>query len=276
MKLFISWSGDFSREVAAKLSDWIPLVNQSVKPFFSPDDISKGENWDNRLSNELESSNFGIVCLTPENVSAPWIHFEAGALAKSVGARVFTFMLGIHTSDIKGPLARFQYTVFDRDDLYKLIKAINNATESPREPTGLKTLFDLTWPKFETDIQAIIQKYEVAPKEEDIKKNDHEALQEILQIVRKLDTARVAPSTLFAQDSPFEAAFESTSIYHDDHYRRINPITEKWETAEERRMRELKELQEDLLKKLEGLDSYASQSRQETSIPEESNSEVIE
>lgn len=78
MKLFISWSGEFSRKVAECLSVWIPTIIQTVEVFYSPDDIAKGENWGNRLSEELEQSNFGIVCLTPENVLAPWIHFEAG------------------------------------------------------------------------------------------------------------------------------------------------------------------------------------------------------
>lgn len=71
MKLFISWSGEFSRKVAECLSIWIPTIIQTVEVFYSPDDIAKGENWGNRLSEELEQSNFGIVCLTPENVLAP-------------------------------------------------------------------------------------------------------------------------------------------------------------------------------------------------------------
>ena len=80
MKLFISWSGEFSRKVAECLSVWIPTIIQTVEVFYSPDDIAKGENWGNRLSEELEQSNFGIVCLTPENVLAPWIHFEDTSL----------------------------------------------------------------------------------------------------------------------------------------------------------------------------------------------------
>jgi hypothetical protein len=33
----------------------------------------------------LDEYEFGIVCLTAENLTAPWIMFESGALAKKLG-----------------------------------------------------------------------------------------------------------------------------------------------------------------------------------------------
>ena len=80
MKIFISWSGKLSQSIAKELSEWLPSIIQSIEVFYSPDDIKKGENWDSKLTNELQNSNFGIVCLKPENVQAPWINFEAGSL----------------------------------------------------------------------------------------------------------------------------------------------------------------------------------------------------
>ena len=59
VKLFISWSGEFSQKVAKKLSIWIPTIIQSVEVFYSPDDIAKGENWGNRLDNALSDCSFG-------------------------------------------------------------------------------------------------------------------------------------------------------------------------------------------------------------------------
>ena len=192
MKVFISWSGDYSREVAEKLSVWIPSVIQSVEAFFSPDDIGKGENWNNVLSKELNDCNFGIICLTPENVAAPWIHFEAGALAKTLNSRLSAIMLGVNTSEIKGPLSRFQNTRFERNDFFKLVQAINAASDIPIKPEILTYLFDTLWERLDKEVEPIIKKYEsnsMTPNAPS-KTNDSEAIQEILRIVRKIDTVR--------------------------------------------------------------------------------------
>lgn len=190
MKIFISWSGDFSREVAEKLSIWIPSVIQSVDVFFSPDDIGKGENWNNVLSKELNDCNFGIVCLTPENVAAPWIHFEAGALARALNSRVSSIMLGINTSEVKGPLSRFQNTKFEQNDFFKLVQAINDASDKPLKPENLAYLFNILWRQLDSEIAPIIKKYEgtsTLSKQTD-KTNDGDAIQEILSIVRKMSS----------------------------------------------------------------------------------------
>lgn len=163
MKVFISWSGDYSREVAEQLSAWIPSVIQSVETFYSPNDIGKGENWSNRLSSELENCSFGIICLTPENVMSPWINFEAGALAKNMDSRLSALMLGIGPSDIEGPLSQFQNTQFEATDFFKLIQAINNATEKPVNSSYLKEIFHAMWPRLDQGIQPIMQKYTTPP-----------------------------------------------------------------------------------------------------------------
>lgn len=70
MKLFISWSGTRSRELAEALREWIPLVLHYVEPWLSEADITAGERWAQSVAKELETSNFGIICVTRENVSS--------------------------------------------------------------------------------------------------------------------------------------------------------------------------------------------------------------
>ena len=191
MNLFISWSGEFSRKVAECLKVWIPTIIQTVEVFCSSEDIAKGENWSNRLSKELEQSNFGIVCLTPENVLAPWIHFEAGALSKVANSRVSAIMLGVTPSDVKGPLARFQNTAFNREEFYHLFQSINDSHEKPLKQAVLDHAFDNSWEKLEHDIAAIINDYPPHSPATTSEKYKHdelssnsEAIQEILSIVR--------------------------------------------------------------------------------------------
>ncbi len=84
MKVFLSWSGESSRQYASLLNSWLPQVIQAVEPYFSPDDVDKGSRWFNEISKELEETSVGIICLTNTNLNAPWLMFEAGALAKGV------------------------------------------------------------------------------------------------------------------------------------------------------------------------------------------------
>ena len=84
MKLFISWSGNLSRDIAKELKEWFPLVINQVVPFVSSESIKKGDRWLLDIYSELEQSNFGVVCLTKENLTEPWILFEAGALSKNI------------------------------------------------------------------------------------------------------------------------------------------------------------------------------------------------
>lgn len=190
MKLFISWSGEFSKKIAEKLSLWIPTIIQSVETFYSPDDIAKGENWGTQLDEALNACNFGIICLTPENIKAPWIHFEAGALSKSMNSRISSILLRVDPSDLKGPLTRYQNTVFEREDFFRLFQSINNANDTPLRPDILKNAFDNAWEKLQAEIRAIIEFYAAAPEpgEDDARRDSNDdALQEILRLVRKMN-----------------------------------------------------------------------------------------
>jgi hypothetical protein len=126
--IFISWSGEVSKAVAEALYDWLPMVIQSIEPWMSSTDIDKGVRWSSELSRKLESIQVGIICLTRDNLNSKWIHYESGALSKSVNdAYVCPYLFGISESDINGPLSQFQATSFDMSDTKKLITTINTA-----------------------------------------------------------------------------------------------------------------------------------------------------
>src|SRR6266545_6835843 len=134
MKVFLGWSGDLSHEIALVLRQWLPRVIQTLKPFVSSEDISKGVRWTEDLARELEASSFGIVSVTRDNMSAPWLIFEAGALSNVVNNRVAPFLVDIRLLDLDrhSPLLHFQTTLPEKEDVAKLIESLNEHADNPQ------------------------------------------------------------------------------------------------------------------------------------------------
>lgn len=159
MKVFISWSGGTSGEVANALHGWLPSVIQSLKPYVSTEDIAKGSRWLDSISRELQDSAYGIVCLTRENLSAPWLNFEAGALSKEMErGRVSPFLLGLEPEDVRGPLGQFQATRSTKTDVRQLVDDLNEACgDSALEAGRLEEAFALWWPGLEEQLQPLLE-----------------------------------------------------------------------------------------------------------------------
>ena len=188
MKIFISWSGNLSHEVALVLRDWIPSVIQNLETYVSSEDIDKGARWSNDISKELESSNFGIVCLTKENIKEPWVNFEAGALSKVLdNSRVCPFLFGIKRYEIEsGPLVQFQSTIFKKEDILKLMLSINKANDSEKlTEENLKNSFEVWWHNLEDDLNKYLEKISDGIRIDDINPNNFDPF-DIYPYVRKL------------------------------------------------------------------------------------------
>lgn len=187
MKVFISWSGPLSLTIAKALKDWLPSVIQAIKPFLSSEDIRKGARWGTEIAAELEISQIGIIVLTRDNREAPWIHFEAGALSKSMDkSKVCTLLFGLSPTDVAGPLTEFQATTFSKDEMFKLVETINLELEEAKLPdTTLYKSFEKFWPELEQAINQALKNHESVAEEEELR-DPRELLEEILTIVRGL------------------------------------------------------------------------------------------
>lgn len=185
MQVFLSWSGERSEYIAETLRDWIPNVLQFVEPWLSSQDIGKGTRWNKELSDRLEEIDFGIVCLTPENLDAPWILFEAGALSKSLDkARVCPLLYELKPTDVEPPLSQFQLTTIDKLECKSLIHSINKAADQESLARDrVDASFDKWWDDLEAKIDAVPVRAETPPK-----RDDRELLEELLRLVRALPT----------------------------------------------------------------------------------------
>lgn len=181
MDIFISWSGLKSGACATAIREWLPCVMQSVKPWCSSEDISKGARGGLEIAQKLGSVNFGIVCLTPSNMHNEWIHFESGALSKSLdGSALFTLLLGLQPADIKPPLGHFQHTRATKTELMKLVQTINDKSSAPLAHAVLSASFEAFWPKLESTINSLPEDSVPPPTT----RPDREVLEEILSLVR--------------------------------------------------------------------------------------------
>jgi hypothetical protein len=119
MKVFLGWSGDTSKEVALALHNWVPKVIQSVKPYVSSEDIAKGARWATEIAKELETSSYGIICITEQNLNSPWINFESGANTREIEkSNVTPFLFNLKPSELHGPLALFQSVINEKNDIF--------------------------------------------------------------------------------------------------------------------------------------------------------------
>ncbi|MBD8473781.1 toll/interleukin-1 receptor domain-containing protein [Pseudomonas sp. CFBP 8770] len=186
MKIFLSWSGELSRELAEALRDWLPAVLQSVKPFFTPNDIEKGARWSKDIAQELETSSYGIFCLTKENLLKPWIMFEAGALSKRIDAsRVCPVLFGVDNADLEGPLVQFQASPFNESEIRKLMKTLNSGLGEQRlEDNVLTSVFDMWWPRLNEKVTKILERHAAKPVGAASTRPEREILEEILQLAR--------------------------------------------------------------------------------------------
>lgn len=250
MKLFISWSGIRSKAIAKALHDWIPHVIQAVRPFMSEEDIQKGSRWAVEIAAQLKDARVGLICLTPENLEAPWILFEAGALSNKLGDLVCTYLFQLQPTDVLEPLGQFHATKAEKEDTRKLMHSINQTLDNGTLPVvQLDETFEIWWPKLEVALASVP---DVEEKPE-VERDEREMIAEILELVRDLARQKVttyAPGTRLSEALTAEEA----AIRPLAPFERINPYYE----AMERRLSELLmhewNIREKVKKKSEGED----------------------
>ncbi len=181
MKVFISWSGKTSRGVAEALRNWLPDVLQAVEPFVSSYDIGAGDRFPETLQRELAETHVGVLCLTPANHQAPWVLFEAGALAKTFESssqaktpesvslaktleegHICPYLINLAPHELKQPLSLYQAKTADKSGTLELLKSINKRLGKGQiSDARLEKSFERWWPDLKVSLESI--EVELAP-----------------------------------------------------------------------------------------------------------------
>ena len=189
MDVFISWSGDHSRQVAAALAAWLPNVLQQVEPFVSDSDIHSGARWQTEITGKLDDCNFGVVVVTAQNQQSPWLQFEAGALSKSVNdARVVPLLVDLKKSDLLLPLNMFQAVSLDQGGVRSLLLSINRSCDAPLIEDRIDMLASKWWDELEAALDKINSPAVPEPAERE--RSERELLEELVTMVRAMRNTR--------------------------------------------------------------------------------------
>jgi hypothetical protein len=118
----------------------------------SQQSLEPGVRWSEKLAEQLMETDFGIICVTKDNASSPWLNFEAGSLAKQIErSRVVPYLIDLSTEDLKGPLSQFQSVYSNQSGTQRLFSSIREAIEQPTQ-----SVFDIrftnAWAKLESQI----------------------------------------------------------------------------------------------------------------------------
>jgi len=171
MNLFISWSGRRSRELAEAMLDWLPRLfkDDQIGELYLSSELDKGRPWFEQISKALADCHAALLCLTPEGAMSPWMHFEAGAIAKTLFSpkgdplwqpanrepRVFTYLHQVRPGEVSGALAQYQATVANREDTRRLVDSLGRLSPVPVDEDVQGARFNELWPRLEEAIRSI-------------------------------------------------------------------------------------------------------------------------
>ena len=134
-----------------------------------------------------------------------------------------TFLIGVDNSNVDWPLAQFQSTRFDQDDLLKLFKSMNAVLESDRQvPDSLvEYAFARAWEAIESALLPLVEEAKQLTPQPDApptQRAERSILEEILGLLRSqtgeiasLRPPEVLPNTFSVSGPPLRIGDEMIS-----------------------------------------------------------------
>jgi len=200
LKIFLCWAEDDSEQIARKIVNCLyNIFEPDIKIFFSEHNIAGGSRWNHELAEALELHNFGLLCLTPNNLNSGAIHYEAGALGKHHNdSHVIPLLFNINNIvALQGPISFFQ--AVDSNDEEKVVNnlfsEINKRLpeDRRRQKERLERAFSEDWQKvLECSREFISQ----APQEEAIDPFREEVLTFIRDMRRETTNSKVLQDSI--------------------------------------------------------------------------------
>jgi hypothetical protein len=115
---------------------------------------------------------------------------------------VVPILFGLKHSDVQQPLSMFQSALFEKEDIFRVVKSINGAAgPDAREERQLKTVFDSFWPKLDEAIKPKLVKLRSTLPRHQQKKLEHDRiLEELLLLGRQQSRILSNPAGLVGDE----------------------------------------------------------------------------
>ena len=117
-------------------------------------------------------------------------------------AGVVPILFGLKHSDVQQPLSMFQSALFEKEDIFRVVKSINGAAGSnAREERQLETVFDSFWPRLDEAIKPKLAKLRSTLPRHEQKKLEHDRiLEELLLLARQQSRILSNPAGLVGEE----------------------------------------------------------------------------
>jgi hypothetical protein len=145
-------------------------------------DIEAGARWGEEITKQLEVTQFGIICVTKESLNAPWLIFEAGAMATAMGNKhVCPYLVDLEAADILGPLVQFQAVKAEKEGTWRLVETIYRSLERRQTAEDrFRGVFEKFWP----DLERVLEELPPPAIKSAGGRSDRSILEEVLETVR--------------------------------------------------------------------------------------------
>ena len=173
MTIFLSWSKTKSKELANAIF-LEGMFRDQIKIWMSSESISFGAMSMLDINEALKNSDKCIAFITEENINAPWIMYETGAVAsknylkdknENVDAVIPIVFDDILDTAFSGhPLNQFQRMHFNKLSVHKLIRQLNDKIKAFPNESILNTQFNLNWNVLNKSVHTTMQKFSLKNK----------------------------------------------------------------------------------------------------------------
>lgn len=194
-RIFISWSLPSSQRTAAKAYAFFRKLFPTFSFFYSSENISTGQRWYDVISDRLDDCNIGVIVVTKENYLRPWIHYEAGALAKVVTkARVMPLLCGVSNRLVADtPLSAFQAADLGKAGIRRIADSIREITGYEQDEADFSEHFESLWERYGEALGTVESEEEIVsgPVVEEAPTSENETssrLDQLTEIVRSIES----------------------------------------------------------------------------------------